>query len=196
MFMSDVHVFMQAVALARRYLKTNKQDIACLVASGRKVMPPEDDTTAAAAGDAGSLAATTAPAASAAAGAGAVWGASKYPALCHRLIVLECEPGRPRSLLVSGVSPCILRTFTVLDCIEGTVLYCTVLYCTVLYCIMRRLRGGGVSVVVAQQHGGKRRLLGLQLGLRGQYGVPASIRRCVTGCLCSSVSRGGHGHCW
>jgi hypothetical protein len=116
---------MQAVALARRYLKTNKQDIACLVASGRKVMPPEDDTTAAAAAAvADSTAAAAAPAAAMAAGAaGAVQGASKYPALCHRLVVLECEPGRPRSLLVSGVS-CIVRILTVL--------YCTVFYCQVL----------------------------------------------------------------
>mgnify|MGYP001807139197 CR=1 FL=1 len=145
----------QAVALARRYLKTNKQDIACLVASGRKVMPPEDDTTAAAAAVADSTAAAAAPAA-----AGAVQGASKYPALCHRLVVLECEPGRPRSLLVSGVS-CIVRILTVL--------YCTVFYCK--YFQHREVADGGCFCCgCPTTWPAKRRLW--RLG--GQSGVPAS----------------------
>jgi hypothetical protein len=154
----------QAVALARRYLKTNKQDIACLVASGRKVMPPEDDTTAAAAAAvADSTAAAAAPAAAMAAGAvgaaGAVQGASKYPALCHRLVVLECEPGRPRSLLVSGVS-CIVRILTVLSC--------TVFYCK--YCQHREVADGGCFCCdCPTTRPAKRRLW--RLG--GQSGVPA-----------------------
>lgn len=105
-------VWLQGLALARSYLKGSQQDLACLISSGRKA----DGAKAAVEGAAeGSDAAGAAPAAAggnvtdaagAAAAGVAIQGPSKYAATCHRLTVLECEPSRPRALLVSTPGCC------------------------------------------------------------------------------------------
>lgn len=104
---------LQALALARRYLKATEQDVACLSASGRK--PLEDaaegvvaDGSEAAAGVTAAAGGSEAAAAAAAAvGAeGSSGSSSQYPATCHRLVVLECKPSQPRKLLVRGPPIC------------------------------------------------------------------------------------------
>lgn len=93
---------LQALALARRYLKSSNQDIACLIASGRKA--PDSGDGAAADAEAASADPAAAAATAAAGGGDAVGvtgGSSQYPATCHRLVVLECKPRQPRKLLVS-----------------------------------------------------------------------------------------------
>jgi hypothetical protein len=97
--------WLQALALARSYLKGTQQDLACLISSGRKADAAESavegaaDGSEAAGAAAGGMVAD--PAGAAVAGP-ASQGPSKYAATCHRLTVLECEPSRPRALLVSA----------------------------------------------------------------------------------------------
>lgn len=80
----------QALAQARKSLLASKQDLACVIASGRKA-------------DSSSVAPPDAAAAEGGSNSSSSSGGSRYPATCHRLIVLECQPRRPRALLVGVV---------------------------------------------------------------------------------------------
>eukprot|EP00882_Tetradesmus_deserticola_P032115 GHRQ01036345.1.p1 GENE.GHRQ01036345.1~~GHRQ01036345.1.p1 ORF type:complete len:213 (+),score=93.70 GHRQ01036345.1:271-909(+) len=77
----------QAVAQARKGLLVRGQDCACIITSTRKAV-----STDAAAAEEG--------AAAAAADASGSSSSSKYPATCHRLVLVECEPRNPRALLM------------------------------------------------------------------------------------------------
>lgn len=99
----------QALAQARKYLRASNQDIAVVIASGRKAEPIPQAAEGAA------------EAAAAAAGAGT---SSRYPPTCHRLIVLECQINMPRALLVGagrqGQYDCV-RQVAVQGCLQGRI---------------------------------------------------------------------------
>jgi hypothetical protein len=78
---------LQAIAQARKGLLVRAQDCACIVTSTRKAVNID---TAAAEDDAAAADASNSSSSS-----------SKYPATCHRLVLVECEPRNPRALLVS-----------------------------------------------------------------------------------------------
>ncbi|WIA38541.1 hypothetical protein OEZ86_001859 [Tetradesmus obliquus] len=92
-------VAVQAVAQARKGLLVRLQDCACIITSSRKAIGT--DTAAAAAEDAPAAApAAAAAAATANASSSSSSSSSKYPATCHRLVLVECEPRNPRALLM------------------------------------------------------------------------------------------------
>eukprot|EP00878_Enallax_costatus_P018356 GHUV01019319.1.p1 GENE.GHUV01019319.1~~GHUV01019319.1.p1 ORF type:complete len:325 (+),score=111.92 GHUV01019319.1:411-1385(+) len=102
--MAALTVAVQAVAQARKGLLIKRQDIACVITSSSKsATSSSSGTTADATADSSSS-----TGAAAAQGSG---DSSSRAVTCHRLVLLECEPRRPRSLLVTSTVGVSDRSF-------------------------------------------------------------------------------------
>eukprot|EP00775_Hariotina_reticulata_P002964 gene2964-3249_t len=88
----------QAVAEARKGLLIRGQDVACIISSTSKAAV-SSDTSAGDAAESGITTSSSSSSKSQPGGDGATQ--SRRPPVCHRLVLLECEPRNPRALLVS-----------------------------------------------------------------------------------------------